>query len=517
MRFSVIPAKTSPPSEARDACFLITDNWDDWAKFRTQYALVVFDSSGSKIEPGDVKIGEQGLLPATFRELAPGKRAPSIPSEFEQLPNTFFSLGQSDTYYEALSSLPQHVTRTILLALRDCAFDLSIFDTMRNEEVMRDSLLRSVPESAVRNRYHQLANGDAALSQFYFTYRFAGNNVSIPIPEIHIHVMPFSEPPTNVHVLIGRNGVGKTRCMQGIARALLKEQPVPAEDGSIIITRMVQPEWSFAGVVAVSFSAFDRFTLPAETKPGIKAAMIGPVQNMGEVQIEPGFDVGPYTEVFCASLGRCRNEPRRSRLLAAIETLENDPLFAEFAIAQLLDLPDEGWYHPARQLFDTLSSGHAVVLLTITRLVELVEEQTIVLVDEPESHLHPPLLSALIRALSDLLFKRNGVALIATHSPVVLQEVPKSCVWMLRRAGQIANAERPSVETFGENVGVLTREVFGLEVTNSGFHQLIKRAVENPANTFDNVVEKFDGQLGAEAQAIVRNLIALRDRNRSQE
>jgi predicted ATP-dependent endonuclease of OLD family len=80
----------------------------------------------------------------------------------------------------------------------------------------------------------------------------------------------------------------------------------------------------------------------------------------------------------------------------------------------------------------------------MTRLIELVDERTLILLDEPESHLHPPLLSAFIRALSDLLVKRNGVAVIATHSPVVLQEVPKSCAWKLRRSGRVALAERPS-------------------------------------------------------------------------
>ncbi len=116
-------------------------------------------------------------------------------------------------------------------------------------------------------------------------------------------------------------------------------------------------------------------------------------------------------------------------------------------------------------LFRRLSSGHKIVLLTITRLVETVVERTIVLLDEPEAHLHTHLLAAFIRALSDLLIQQNGVAIIATHSPVVLQEVPKSCVWKLRRSGSVSKAERPEYETFGENVGILTREVFGLEVT----------------------------------------------------
>ena len=45
---------------------------------------------------------------------------------------------------------------------------------------------------------------------------------------------------------------------------------------------------------------------------------------------------------------------------------------------------------------------------------------------------------ALIRALSSLLTYRNGVGVIATHSPVIVQEVPKDCVWILRRVGAVS-------------------------------------------------------------------------------
>jgi len=153
-----------------------------------------------------------------------------------------------------------------------------------------------------------------------------------------------------------------------------------------------------------------------------------------------------------------------------------------------------------------MSSGHSIVLLTLTRLVELVEEKTLVLLDEPESHLHPPLLSAFTRAVSELLYNRNGVAIVATHSPVVLQEVPRSCVWKLTRSRLEARSDRPDRETFGENVGVLTREVFGLEVSKSGFHEMLEQAVED-GGTFASILQHFNEQLGDEAQAILMTLL----------
>jgi hypothetical protein len=69
---------------------------------------------------------------------------------------------------------------------------------------------------------------------------------------------------------------------------------------------------------------------------------------------------------------------------------------------------------------------------------------------------------------------------------------------------------RPTVETFGENVGLLTHEVFGLEVTKSGFHRLLTEAVDDDVD-YEEVVDRFKGQLGGEARGLIRGMIATRD------
>jgi len=190
-----------------------------------------------------------------------------------------------------------------------------------------------------------------------------------------------------------------------------------------------------------------------------------------------------------------------------LETLETDPNFKEAEIASIADIKDsEEFIKTSSALFSSLSSGHKIVLLTITRLVETIEERSLVLIDEPEAHLHPPLLSAFIRVLSDLLIHKNGVAIIATHSPVILQEVPKSCAWKIRRNGNLSVVDRLERESFGENVDTITREVFGLEVTNSGFHKLLKDSV-NDLHNYELVLNQFNGQLGMEARSIVRALL----------
>ena len=65
---------------------------------------------------------------------------------------------------------------------------------------------------------------------------------------------------------------------------------------------------------------------------------------------------------------------------------------------------------------------------------------------------------------------------------------------------------RPQLETFGENVGVLTQEIFGLEVTRSGFHDMLRQAVEQ-GKGFDAIIEEYKGRLGFEAQALLRAMV----------
>ena len=187
-----------------------------------------------------------------------------------------------------------------------------------------------------------------------------------------------------------------------------------------------------------------------------------------------------------------------------MKSLETDPLFASVNITQILG--NSLHKDDIIKLFKRLSSGHSIVLLTITKLIEKVEEKTLVLLDEPEAHLHPPLQSAFIRALSDLLINRNAVAIIATHSPVIVQETPKSCVWKLSRFGLEANSERFDDETFGETIAKLTEEIFSLEVSKSGFYKLLSDDV-NDGKTYEQIIGKYNEQLGFEAKLLLRALI----------
>ncbi|RZE59687.1 hypothetical protein C0Q98_14345 [Streptomyces albidoflavus] len=506
MRFIVLPVWGQPPPGLTSCAYLVTDKWDDWFQYSTQYNLKYQDSDGEVHLIGQVKIGQFGM--------AKDQRRPDLPDTFEELDSRFFSLGQDDSYYQNLKALGADIRDEILRAMKDVALDRELFTQALAEHVTGTSLLRSVSRATVEGQFHRLATGGVRLSRYQFTY------TAPPLPHhsdetvsLSFEVIPESAPPTNIHVLIGRNGVGKTHLLNHMTRALADDRATSDEVGKFEVTG----RGTFANLVSVTFSAFDPFEpigSPRNKATGMHYSYVGlkSIATKVDDKPRPPKDWRALAREFSISVKVCLQGARLVRWRRALEMLEADPIFNDARVADLADsvADDAELSKRASNLFRSLSSGHKIVLLTITRLVESVEERSLVLLDEPEAHLHPPLLSAFTRALSDLLVNRNGVAIIATHSPVVLQEVPKKCAWKLRRSGREVVFERPGVETFGENVGVLTREIFGLEVTRSGFHRILGDAVSD-GDSYEAIVERFGGQLGGEARGIVRALLAARD------
>lgn len=491
---------------------LRVDNWDDFS-FKSLFYLSVVDEHGVCQDIGQVKIGCVGQGHGWTEE--------SLDDEFLELSPAYFSLGQDTDYYVNIQNkLPADIRTELLAKLRDIPANDAVLKIAENEDVFRYSLLRGVSLSVIHGQYKRIIAGGVVLTEFEFSFRLPDSETFAGI-DLSFHVLPNSKPSTNIHILIGRNGIGKTTILNSMVESIIQNEHPKLQGEFYQDTRFLGkrnvPDDYFSSVVSVSFSAFDPF-IPPENRTdrskgtgyfyiGLKDVL---VRDKGEVEYKIK-GIKDLCGDFADSLVFCLNSNYKKQLWAeAIKKLESDSNFADMNLSRLADIDLNECHHRARQLFEKMSSGHAVVLLSITQLVQTVEEKTLLLIDEPESHLHPPLLSAFVRALSDLLIKRNGVAIIATHSPVVLQEVPMSCVWKLRRNRLVANADRPESETFAENVGVLTRDVFQLEVSKSGFHDLLKKSVDNGVS-YDQIVAEYSGQIGFEGRAILRALIATRD------
>ncbi|WP_405628015.1 ATP-binding protein [Streptomyces sp. NBC_01174] len=514
-------------------------------EYCTLYRLWFRDGAEADRELGLVKIGyadlirgEQPLEAGSFASLGPGYDRRLY----------WFSVGQNDSYYGNIRTLGPMLRAEILDGLCDIAYDEDLFDQAMLWDVAHASLLHAVTPQTVGVQFRRIAWGGLQFTDYDFSYVAPAppyEEVASEPWRLSFAVRPNSTPPTNVHVLIGRNGVGKTTLLGDLASAVVAPEGRGAELGRI--------EWSkaapgtFVNVVSVAFSAFD----PAQERPESDEGEDDQAELKGwDPQNVPGGSRGPsrsrspsvahwyvglakvdefgrptgermsYEDLrkgFSKSVAEVVAAGRVDRWIAALDRLGSDPQFHQCPVHSFArDLRERGAFQKedekrAKVLFTSLSSGHAIVLLTMTRLVETVAEASLVLLDEPEAHLHPPLLASFVRAVSDLLTDRNGVAVIATHSPVVLQEVPRSCVWKIGRWDHGGRPVRPEIETYGENVGILTHEVFGLEVAQSGVQAEIEKAVRE-CGSYEEVLARFGGQLGGEAKGLVRILLAYRER-----
>lgn len=155
-----------------------------------------------------------------------------------------------------------------------------------------------------------------------------------------------------------------------------------------------------------------------------------------------------------------------------------------------------------KPIFEKMSAGQKIILLSIATLITEVEQFSLVLIDEPELFLHPPMISNYIRSISDIMRKKNGLCILTTHSPIIIQEIPKTCVKIIKgnNKGEIS-MESPTYETLGENLSTLTNTIFELNQYESGFYQLIKDLVDNPKKhnlnyeKIDNLEFGRDGML----------------------
>lgn len=406
MKFEVLPYRAGVQRQRTHESILLADNWDDYFKFETTFLLVYFDHEGQEHKIGSVKVGEFGM--------AEGQRIPNLPSEFEDLPqNKFFSLGQDDSYYEKLNELGPDIRNEILETLCDVAYNNDLIELAKEEEVFGASLLRYVSLSTVLSQYNRVAHGGVRLTNYEFSFSLPRRTEDVDPPKLTFEVEPSSNPPTNVHVLIGRNGVGKTFALNCMTRYAVEGE----RDGkfgkfeipnNLFEINSNDIETLFSSIVSVTFSAFDPFEpvpIKRDQSGGIQYHYVGlKYQTRKEDgSLRPPKDSNDLAKDFANSFAAiCSNVSMQERWLRAVRLLYTDPLFRRADVVSVLEryveaalgFDVESAYDvakkEARRIFGELSSGHKIVLLTITRLVETVSEKTLVLLDEPEAHLHPP-------------------------------------------------------------------------------------------------------------------------------
>lgn len=539
--------------------YLKSDNWDDYG-YKTLFVLNKVVSNGKFDPVGAVKIAQEGQ----------GKGKTELPSEpFNELNKEYFSLGLRQDYYEKLMKLAE--AKDVLKKLRDVAYDgdtdaeckEKCIKLLESEEVFKTSLLRSKDLANIVRDFRGIIRDIDSYEVISFSYIFniegKSNDIGYSSKELKCAVKLEDFPPSNIHALIGVNGAGKTMLLNKLIKSyifsigstkgttddLLEKNNKRVESigsdkkndvGKLEFTKdelLPKEELSFSHITYVpvnltvengSFSCN-----PKESEKSIaydvdifcQTGFSLPEKGNDDSNIE---NINNFIKTYADLLVlKHENGERASEIMDSYKYLLN-----ALALTGKSFIPDlDGYVHEddeknfiewiSKENLKKLSSGQLKVLYSFYSMTN-VNPRGLYIIDEPENSLHAPLLSAFMYALRNVLVKKKAMAIIATHSPVVLREIPRQCVHVLRSREGLRYVTYPSVETFGENLGVLLNEVFGLNADRSGYFTYLKekakevyRAYKSDSSeekTFEDVyIEKFGAKLGMEARALLPYIV----------
>ena len=213
MEFKVLNRSTWLPTEGRNTAYLKIDNWNDYSYF-TLFQVKVFDKNGIGYELGDVKIAYKGQ-----DEGSANATSQKIDNHFLELSEDYFSLGQSTEYYKKLSSMPKETRTSYLKGINDLVASPELIPIIEDEKVFGTSLLRDVYIASIRGKFKSILDGNNEPTPFQFHF-IRDENERMSGIELYFDVGVDTKPPTNIHALIGRNGVGKTTVLNDIISSI---------------------------------------------------------------------------------------------------------------------------------------------------------------------------------------------------------------------------------------------------------------------------------------------------------
>jgi ABC-type branched-subunit amino acid transport system ATPase component len=421
-------------------------------------------------------------------------------------------------------------------------FLLGMNDLVAISEFEADERLQLAQQSEVFNRsfirmieaFYAFKNGGAILrgveldttqkasTSFNIKFRLAGREND---HDLTFHFDKKALLPRRISVIIGKNGVGKSQTLGRMVRAALSgdlsftdantgERPLfnrllafapTNEAGSVFPTdkRKRSHIW------------YRRFSLNRGARSKSSQSIVDMIVHL----VRTREDIGGTSrfELFVKSLESIEHGDElalvtRSGGYKFIRTLGDGS--EQKMLDGLGDLDSKS--DPVRVVDSEafpLSSGEISFLRFATQASLYVENGSLLLLDEPETHLHPNFISQLVLMLDSLLRMTKSYAIIATHSVYFVREVFHDQVIVLRSdKDRRVFAEHPTLRTFGADVGAISYFVFG-EDESTARAAKVEKAVLRLNQDWATVFERLKNDLSLEMLGTLRERLESRDQD----
>lgn len=390
------------------------------------------------------------------------------------------ALGTPENYQRVIEHVGPESAKDLLLGLRDAAAlrhfapEDSDFITLSNQNAFQESVLRGSEAYLAYigfGRLYQDALNAERKSPEVISFN---ETISVERGQLELHFYEDSFGRNRSHVFIGPNGSGKTRLLIDLAKHVLSSSLDNERNGKntgkspvLVLThepsRWVEVENLGASVRSIAIHGdswveatsdlYDIVRSSAAANDDFSWSAIARIVRH-DMPLErlhfPSTNGPPF-------LWRDAKGGLSARSSAAAQYIDRDspPIFTDENGTQV-----------------ELSSGQKAVLVFLLRLFSGASQSGLVIVDEPETHLHPNYIGNLMQALNTSLQAKQALAVIATHSPYVVRHVPRSCVTVLRRQADVDGSEDsneyteflyPTFQTRGGDVELISEFVFEID------------------------------------------------------
>lgn len=439
----------------------------------------------------------------------------------EELPNFFTLLPDMASYRDIVLALGSDEAARLLHSVNDLVVSRSTrnkwFDRAIESEVFSRGFMRNSEPFFAFHNADSVLNGvlnedlSAVSKSIDLSFSLEG------FANSHRVKFRFGEDgivPRRINVLIGKNGLGKSQTLRLFCRAALgyKDQGVEFRDHDTGSDRPM-----ISRILAVATPGETANTFPAERKKTQKlyyrrlqltrngrsklSNSIG-ASLVQLVRREETISGSERWDIFVEALRRVL--PVESVVIPTIDGREIPILsLAEYRGEQAtldmwsnVDLGSDPKIRLGGGVFP-LSSGQLTYFKFALLCSLYIENGSFVLMDEPETHMHPNMISDFVDLLDTLLERTGSQAILATHSAYFVREVPRQQVHVFQSdIEQAIYIGQPRLSTFGATLDSISQFVFNEDVEVRLTNKIFRGAREM---SFEQVDEQLSEEVSLAA------------------
>lgn len=547
----------SLPSGDEDVIELLSNSWNDYG-YETTF-ITVCRVGGKRFELGTIRLliaGEENS-----RQFLNAYLKDDWDGTFPISGVDYISTPSEIAFYEQLDgALPDGDAIKVAESLRDASYLVHLTEDDRARELVEtrgfhDSLQRERGSiEAYLDGWRILDRESVAANNIVFKFKDVYQNIS----KIDLRFSHSGSPlPRDINVLIGANGVGKSRLLHQIVDAWI------ADSTNAVDTGFETPP-NISRLVVISYSPFELFPVDMESSNLLDKSAYQYCGFRGRSTPTDASDSETLPPIRLSreipkkdatkSLLSCVSDDQRYRVIKGwgqkVKTAERvlrsaidfDYMALEVnantrsmffdsealltsPILEIKDRKERKRYVLVNEetvlglnclrLFEhlvlkagvvfikdgaprELSSGQRLFSYVVINILGAVKRNSLVLVDEPELFLHPSLEVQLIEMLKQILYSFNSRAILATHSLSTVREIPADCVHVMERTDDGLVIKTPPFQTFGGDVQRIASYVFGDKSISKPFERWIRKQLEERDDSAENLISALGDDINEE-------------------